>query len=152
MWPIKDNCRVLDRVFKTSLRSKLVHSKLNRAQQFSSFIFCFIFSTHISSAIEWKRCHLNSKRSRLIQNFICYKRSPISLFQLSKCWFFQKNFGFLTSHIDGIFFLSFKKFCYHELKIQKVIHMISFFTKLYGFEDRQLGHLWQVTHNKFCAS
>ena len=59
-------------------------------------------------------------------------------------FFLQTNFDFLTSLFDGIFFISFKKYCCPELKFEKIFHLWSFFVKLWGFKDCHFGQFGTI--------
>ena len=56
--------------------------------------------------------------------FVPTFNTKVTEYLCSGCVFFlQTNFDFLTSHFDGIFFISFKKFCCLELKFEKIFHL-----------------------------
>ena len=58
-------------------------------------------------------------------------------------FFLQTKFDFLTSHFWRKFFISFKRYCCSELKLEKVFPLWSFFVKLWRFKDCHFGHFDQ---------
>ena len=58
-------------------------------------------------------------------------------------FFLRTKFDFLTSHFWRNFFISFERYCCHELKFEKIFHLWSFFVELWGFKDCHFGHFDQ---------
>ena len=61
--------------------------------------------------------------------------------------------GHKLAIFDGIFFISFERYCFLELKFEKknISHVI-IFRKVMGFKDAILANLGQLTRNIFRAN
>ena len=89
--------------------------------------------------------HQKQGRSRdvLLQKWIFIKKFMFSCSDVRKqsngilvlgvSFFLQTKYGFLTSFLNGIFLISFKRYCCLELRFEKIFHLWSFFVKLWGF-------------------
>ena len=66
-----------------------------------------------------------------------HERYESFLFRNYLCsgWVFSSKFDFWTSHFWQSFFISYKTYCYPELKFEKIFYQWSIFVKLWGFKD-----------------
>ena len=96
----------------------------------NSQFFCNVYKVQVKNAV-YKIVPIFDKK---VTEYLCS----------GGFFFLQTNFDFLTSHFWRNWLISFKRYCFPQLKFEKDIIPVMVFVKFRGFKDRYFGPVWPI--------